>query len=990
MARSHPPEQEAVVTIAAANSGGAIDRGDSHGNGRNGAGRTSRNAAPRVVVPAVRPSPAQGELILAGAATELSGDREKIKPGVYYDQKTAAVLRGFISHLTDEAQVAHYTGVVAELSRSLTLDQRSREEYSQAYYDIACRGTEEVADETVTCYQDQLRKSLLIIEGYPEADADTAPTQARLEQERALLIYAEFLLAQTQLWSVHPDQQRRGQAFNLEQALSTLRAPDEQKRQLAQAFHGLATFADFSYVQSSTKVATALDEYEPPDNPAVRATGDVRLNQRLVERHIELANDQIEGAHRLVIAVLDGLNEPARQAWLAERERNRAIDLAEHPFSTWETQIAEKNGVTLQAGEHLPSDCYINGLLGTEKSQPGLFGMQTRHTLKHVIKNTEHIAPVRFAGTGRESKEKVAAAELTLLSGVYQGEWNQGATLKPGESRPKDFFDKVVDVTVWSVTLNSADAVENFIDQLKEADAVVTSGADVTQVLGKYEGSTLHGAQAFRVPILNHRGEPAFIVVDRATMVEMMRVAQISKESYRHLASRDPRYAVSPKETRWAAFRPQLRQHDTTPVSWVDQERDFMLVEDMLMERIVPLRAARTSRADAFVAEQLTFALSAYRRHFNLFQLNYCRLSRYRAAATARLALRNVSAGAPDYANLLRGELNAVALEYMHRSNAFRNVTSRLLDPQAVGAELQELAEFLANIDFEVETQVRVNSTDIHERGVRGAFAVLRRKLTRTPAVTTIAPVALAETPAALAAQVAEETPEADLAELPSVVVADLTAAESAPAPEVATAQVSEQAFFAAVENHDDRGSAWNESAVPYQGYTAEALRAIVDTATQWNFSLSKDTNPSKVAFIEPELSHLPTNITLVGFQVRGKHTDSSGRPGALSGVLVLPAAFAGSLRERLLSHPDELFAMITAINGRPLYTEGGRPIELVKGQQLSVYSMNPLNRRGQLRVEQSAQFAEESAPTSAAPTGTVGIFTRLPSSARPGVNPQA
>lgn len=746
MAGRNQTDREVVVTIVDPD-GGAIDRG---GNSRNGnGGNRDGDARP---VDAVPTRPEQGTLIVEGNTSRVEGNREILESDAYFLQQTLPTLRQFVAELVGtnydyltKVQEIRYNGVIAELANKIRAEAVApiNEGCESHLRDV---GGQELATRIERSFDAQFAQGLLLIDTYAEEVTPGVPSTQRLNQEKALLVYTELMF-----------NRMNGQIeINVDELGTTLHElgfTQPEAEALGRAFTGVYGHVEPTLVSFAGEIIDVDGNYIPPDDEAEMASvlsliDDEKqreiqrhLNPMAVAQHLEHKNAVVEGAYRVLIGALDGLNEPAHQVWIEQREQNPEVNLNEQPFSTWEARIAEKNGVILQAGEHLPSKYYINGCLGTEKSESKLFGIQSRHKLKHVIKNADHKAPVRSGGHGKEKLEKVQATEITLMAGVYQGEWQQGKTLQPGESRPKEFFEKVVDVTVWSTTLNSADAVENFIDQLKEADALVLKGAEVTQVLGRYEDGMLHGAQAFRVPVMNHRGEPAFIVVDRETMLEMMRVAQVSQESYARLAQRDPRYAVHSREERWKAFRPQMREHANTPESWVDQERDFILVEEISAERIRALRAGG-GEADGFVADQLTLALENYRAQFNEFQMNYCRISRYRDLAVGRLTRRNVGENAPDYQNLLRGEMNAVALEYMHKWNAFRNITTRLVQEGAGGIEdaNRGLLEFLANIDYELEIQVRVNSTDVDEQTVRETLEPFRRRLSpKNPAVRTIA-----------------------------------------------------------------------------------------------------------------------------------------------------------------------------------------------------------------------------------------------------------
>jgi len=513
-----------------------------------------------------------------------------------------------------------------------------------------------------------------------------------------------------------------------------------------------------------------------------------------------------------------------------------------------------------------------------------------------------------------------------------------------------------VDVTVWSVTLNSADAVANFLDQLEAADAMQMHGEVVGEVLGNWtSGEIFKNARAYRVPVLNHRGEPSFLVVDKETYDAMKKVAENSQASYAELARKDNRYAVSDQAKRHKAFRPQLKEHRATPEAWVDQERDFILAEELSLQRINTLDATG-NEVDGYNADQLRPALENYRRQLNDFQMNFCRESRYRELAVGRLATRGVAGNAPDFSRLLVQEMNAVAWEYANRWNAFKSVTTRLLELQSIrngtsDAQLDDrniriaehdLLNFLANLDYELEIQTRATSTNIGEDAIRQVIP--RRVLRSAREVTTIAPepVALPDVLGRLVEVEGEIEGILGRPFTPPEVAARVTilAPEATP-PEGATVEnIVENAIFAAAENHDDDGYSWNER-IRAGGYEAQRLRETVDRTTNWGSIMNSDTNTSRTAFIEGREAGLPDGSTLIGFQVKGEHVDSSDRTGVMSGVAILTDSEAVKLRGLLTARPEEFFDFVTRVNGEPLYSNDRKPIGIVRGNGLSIYSMD-------------------------------------------------
>lgn len=690
-----------------------------------------------------------GNLTLTeGGKPRIEGSLEEYSPRKYFDERTLGILRGFAGRLEDEGEVRHYNQVLTGLAEALVVDDVTKAAYEAAEAEITSRGSDEIAESVLSFYRDQFRKSFQVIDGYVEDRPLDSLTEsertARKGQERALLLYSEFLLANTQINSVHDERREVGREFldnRLAPALATLNTSDEQRYALGRAFSALQNYAEFSFTQACNNIIDHRIEYLPAGDPSASSRGGVALDADFVNNiHFSRANTRIEDARRLVISALDGLNEPARQRWVEQRGQNPEVDLTRTavPFSDWQEQIEAQiaEGEHLDQSRPMESKDYINGILGTRKEETGFLGTKRAHKLNHHIKNVEHKAPIKRPGASKDRLEIAQATEIAIMAGVWQGEWNQGATAKEGESHPKEFYERVVDITVWSVTLNSADAVANFIDQLEAADAMQMNGEVVGAVLGNQ--IEVPNAQAFRVPVLNNHGQPSFLVVDRETYGKMLTTARNSQESYANLARQDSRYAVHDRETRHAAFRPQLRENRMTPEGWVDQERDFMLAEEVSRQRATSLELG--TEVDRFVAGQLNEAMERYRAQFNEFQMNFCRESRYRELAAGRLMLRGVAGNAPDFNRLMAQEMNAVALEYINRWNTFRAMTARALDLQqlttngdldseSLAVAERDLLTFLANIDCEYEIQVCVGSTNHSVGELTLAFEPFMRTL---------------------------------------------------------------------------------------------------------------------------------------------------------------------------------------------------------------------------------------------------------------------
>ena len=710
------------------------DDNDHHGNGHGRRNEDDEERAPR---------PAQGAFVIGDGdqAGRVEGDRESVRPEAHFSQRTLSALRNVVTHLLVDKEhfppnyEAHYQRVVSALATEVAVSQETRDLYQKAQEHLEKIGDSELAGGVKGHYHAELTKAFLVLDEFSQVSIGEQSTPARLEQEKALLIFAECMLVQYQRQSADSDIVRSALAFDLAEQIDTLRISDENKTRLGEAINAVQNNVAVSYITCWDKVVQPPDHYIRPDSSDV-VQGDVRLDPLVVREHLRLSSQNSEGAFRLLIGALDGLDPHSQEQRVETRTKNPEVVLSpDDPLMGWQARVEAQLGHALEGQDH------INGCLGAEKQETKLFGFKGQHENKHVIKNVSHKAPIRKEGGKYEKLEAVEAAEITIKATVYQGEWRQGRTLEPGQSAPKEFFERLAEVTVWSVTLDSANKVENFHDQLVAAEAVVLDmGMQVTQVLGRFEGATgeaILKAKAFRIPVMDHRGQPSFVVVDRETMLEMQRVCDVSRRSYAKLAKQDPRYKADSREVRWAHFNPQLQEQQNTPENWIDQERDVVLVEGPSRERSNALRGVG-GEVNNYIADQLDDAMGEYMREFNEFQMHYCRLSHYQELATARLRRRGLEAGAPDYQHFLDGEINAVAIEYMNRWNAFRSMTTRVMGmrPQegAENAEIlamnAELDAFLANIDYELQIQVATASTDATEEDLRDALEPFMRTTT--------------------------------------------------------------------------------------------------------------------------------------------------------------------------------------------------------------------------------------------------------------------
>ncbi len=280
----------------------------------------------------------------------------------------------------------------------MVVDEDTKKVYESAKAELKDRGGEQVAESVKSFYLDQLRKTLQVVDGYvDERPLDLLPSDernARIQQERALLLYSEFVLANIRVNSIQSDRQEAGRDFldnHYQTVLARLNITEEQRNALGFAFNALRNSGEFAFTQSCRNVIDPKIEYLRANDPDAHANGGVRLDTKFInEVHFVRANEHIEDAHRLVIAALDRPNEPARERWIAAREQNPGVDITspQGPFSDWqdrvESRIAEYEG--RERPRKMESRDYINGILGSRKEESGFFGVKRPLSLSTTSK----------------------------------------------------------------------------------------------------------------------------------------------------------------------------------------------------------------------------------------------------------------------------------------------------------------------------------------------------------------------------------------------------------------------------------------------------------------------------------------------------------------------------------------------------------------------------------------------------------------------------
>lgn len=646
---------------------------------------------------------------------------ERLSPHTYYVKAALPVLRSFVESVADKEIRRHYNRVLEQLGEAIKGAEIVNDRYAECLADIEKIGGRDLARSVEELYLWQLQRSIELISAFdPKSGTNPEPLQ-----QLAVLVYAEYILNLSRAHALNEaDRDLAIVAANrsLKTSLEQLGFTPASVIKLVGHFGQLGNFADFNFAETHKKVTGPIQDYEPPDTQTARTAGGVRLSRESVLEHMKTRSHQIEGAHRLALEAIDSLSSRGELGpSLVDRRRNPEIDVSGNVLSNWEELVRQRiaKEEKLETPRPLQSGDYISGILGSEKEEGGFLGIPGKHRLKHHIKNVEHKAPVKRPGASREKLKSVQAVEIAIVAGVWEGEWRRGSTLKPGESAPKEFFRKVVDVTVWATTLNSADAVENFIDQLESAQAVELDGETVKGVVGNV--SDHPDAQAYRIPVLNHKGEPAFLVVDARTYREMLEVAQVSRKSYAELAKIDPRYAPKSREERHKAFRPELKENTPKSDMWVDRERDFIAVEGIQQEILADLD--KNDVRERYIGDQIKEAFDRYTRLFNEFQRDFGRESRYRQIAAERLRERGITSRAPDFESFLSKEIQEVAREFLYRCNAFRYVSEKVyyvrqllsnpdLDSQELEKTRRELLDLLANLDYEYEIKMAALSND--------------------------------------------------------------------------------------------------------------------------------------------------------------------------------------------------------------------------------------------------------------------------------------
>lgn len=445
---------------------------------------------------------------------------ETLTPYSYYIDAVLPVLKRFVANIEDKDLKDHYDRILDRLGSDLRKTERfTNLSETESLVDIERLGGERLTQSVKEFYQWQLKRSVELVGGYVVGGLELEP-----KQQKALLAYVEYVLnlmeACCQQKDVDKNQAVLAANQNLKDALEKFGFEWMEVKRLVGYFGQVANFVDFSLAETCERVMESIQDYEPPDSGSASLVGGVKLSSQQVLDQLRVRSHQVEGAHRLIVEAIDSLRANYNPT---ERQPSPKLDVGGGVLENWEElvkkRIAKEEG--LDKPRPLQSDDYINGILGSRKEGPGFLGIPLRYQLKHHIKNVEYKASVRTLGSRKDRLESVQAAEIAIVAGVWEGEWKRGSMLRPGESAPKEFFGKIVDVTVWSTILNNPDAVENFINQLESAQAVELEGESVKNIIGSV--SDFPNAEAYRIPVLNHKGEPAFLVVDRDTYKKCLR-----------------------------------------------------------------------------------------------------------------------------------------------------------------------------------------------------------------------------------------------------------------------------------------------------------------------------------------------------------------------------------------------------------------------------------------------------------------------------------
>ncbi|MFA5776645.1 MAG: hypothetical protein WC988_03780, partial [Patescibacteria group bacterium] len=412
------------------------------------------------------------------------------------------------------------------------------------------------------------------------------------------------------------------------------------------------------------------------------------------------------------------VDDLATEQEIADRARHSRSELLgvsrENPFRDWEAMARGSNNGQLKC---------IDGLLGEDKYQRGILGIPVQADINHhSIETYDLYGPVKQANGG-ETREKFIGAQFAFFCWAYGGEVQRGGFLKKGEVvKDKKFFSELIKLNTHVMTIDSADKAANAMMQIQAARVVELENHLNPTNPGNFLADMTHEeisqAEAFMMPMLDLSGKPTFLVIRKADMFKMYECAKKSQESFAKYAPMDKRYTEKPWAERAQEFDMPQKSFETTYSNWVDELRDAGKVKDVAGEVVRKLHTERSSQASIYEAAQIDDALDNYMEQFARFESNYCRLENYRQEAAERLVSRGfTNDNGRGWSEALDREVKAVALEYMYKAQAYKNLTAKVLGMR----DGRQLRALLTNIDYELEITTMAMATTISEKQLRTA-----------------------------------------------------------------------------------------------------------------------------------------------------------------------------------------------------------------------------------------------------------------------------
>ena len=549
-----------------------------------------------------------------------------------------------------------------------------------------------VEDQVVGAYRAELASLAAVFEGYPVANTND-------QQKLAVLVLAEYMSNLT-----------RGAAdiADINQRLTDLGINTNLLTPIGPALTSLGTEVPetFDGFVSPMLVATAAT--------MISSSGNSVLKLEEVDGYLENRAAKAYGDLVKVVAAIDGMEAEADKR---VRKRNSEALLGaginDNPFRHgWADKVQETH-------EGKFTEVVLSSTLGDEKVAKSFWGEQHTNMRAKVERRTLY-GPIADA-KGRDHVEEFVGGRLTVSVGLWAGEVKRGTRLKSGEvADSKDFFNKVVDMSVLELAIDSADSAANALMQIEAAKALnVNSGEfkgtskdiEDAHFLNELSAEEYKNAKTFAIPVMGRDDKPTYVILKKEDLIRWYDLAKECRASFAKYAEKDPRYKARPWSERAGEFGLSPQVNETSLSTFKEEVSNVAKIQVIAREQMEKLGVRRPPNTlESYKSAQIDEALTEFTEKFADFEANYCRYSCYEREARKRLLSEGmVDNGSPAWHAQMNKKIKEIVLEYAHKANAYRVLTKQVVSTK----RSKELEHLLGNIDYEFDMLVAIDNNHV-------------------------------------------------------------------------------------------------------------------------------------------------------------------------------------------------------------------------------------------------------------------------------------